>query len=481
MSNRHACSWGVTAHSTEWTTIDAQDEDGADTIGGYGFVRVVEPGVVYFQPKVVEGLATWVETPRSRGRGFAMAWHDDVEPSTVRTLLDFHAELAPRRATLDKDDPSLHAFDEAVLQMVRLADRVHRAGGTLGFLQPGSVVFCTLRDGRIQAVFPDIGFAWDDQRGIMEPRWIAEPQMGQLFEEGARKHNAAYLQLNRDIATTAKDIVKQTAATAAVQAIDVRVLARLIAVALAGPDEVRRWCGEGQSFLRMPGRNVAPDTQAPIWDQVIAPALLGGIKTCEELARRLELSKPSEHFLFKPPAPPPLWKKVAKQAAPAVAGVVVLVAMGAVALWLMRDDRPRPPLCPNVAKGSPLYDKLFELVDLQTSAWQRGDIEPYWDELRACKGLAGGNDCVAGLISECALKIDESARSLIKNLRDNPLPPAKAREKVDAAIEIVQEAISEVGTGETGSRLSGTVKFLRIVRQSFGAAPTGGAAAPTRP
>lgn len=470
--NRLTRPWGVIAHSTEWTTVDAQDEDGSDTIGGYGFVRIVEPGVVYFSPKLVEGLVTWTQTPRSRGRGFAMIWHDDVEPSQVRTLLDFHGDLAPRRATLATDDPALRAFDDAVLQMVRLADRVHRAGGTLGFVQPGSVVFCTLRDGRIQAVFPDLGFAWDDQRGIMEPHWIAEPQLPLLFEEGARKHNAAHLQLHRDIAATAKDIVRQSAAVAASQGADVRLLVRLIAVALAGPDEVRRWCADGAAFLKMPGRNVAPDTEAPIWDQVIAPGLLGGIKSCDELAQRLEIAKPSEHFLFKPPAPPPWWKKAAKQAAPAVAGVAVLAVAGGLVYGFRDRIWPpiiSPPLCPQVAKGSPLYPKLFELVDLQTSAWQQGMIRPYWDELRACKDLPGGGDCVPGLIADCAVKIDESARGLIQDLRENPLPPAKALERIDESLDLVREALSEVGTGETGTRLSGTARFLGMFRRNLGA------------
>jgi hypothetical protein len=471
MSNRHTRNWGVTAHSSEWTAIDAHDEDGDDALGGYGFVRVVEPGVVYFPPPLVEGFLTWAETPRRRGREFAMVWHEDVEPAQVRTLLDFHGELASRRATLAKDDPALRAFDEAVLQMVRLADRVHRAGGILGFLQPGSVLFCTLRDGRIQAVFPDVGFAFDDARGLREPRWIAEPELGYLCEEGPRKHNSASLQLYKEKCAGTKEIGKQAAAVGAAQAAEVRLLARLIAVALAGPEEVRRWCGDSRAFLKMPGRNLAPDTQAPIWDQVITPALLGGIKTCGELAQRLEATPPSEHFLFKPPTPPPWWKMAARRAALPLAAAATLMALGGL-VYAFRDiiwpPVIPPPLCPKVAKSSPLYPRLFELVGMQTAALQEGNVRPYWDELKKCRELDGGGDCIPLLLADCAGEIEKSARQLLRDLGNNPVLPQTARKRIEESQALVQEAIPQVGEGDVKERLSLTARLLRMSLQGYG-------------
>ena len=469
--------WGVTAHSTEWAAIDFEQGDSSRPDGGYGFVRVVAPGVVYFPPAIVEGLRSWIEAPRTRGRGFAMPWPEDVQPTRVRTLLDFHRELAPRRATLDRDDVTLRAFDEATLQLVQIAERVHRAGGTLGFLQPGSVLVCNLRDGQSHVVLPDLGFAWDDQRGLMEPKWITDPEFGFLFEEGARKHNSSYLAFVKNVGAGSKQIATQAAALEAAQAADVRLIARLIAVSLAGPDEVQRWCGEGRAFLKMPGRNVAPDTQAPIWDRVIAPSLAGGIKTCGELAERLDLARPSEHFLFKPPVPPPLWKKAVRRSAPAVAGVGLITVLGGIGWWLLHDDRPAPPLCPTTARGSALYPRLFELVGLQTAAFEDGKIREYWDELKDCRSLVGGGDCISSLLAGCAEKINESARTLVQDLRTNPLPPTKARERLEQTLALVREAIAEVENGEVASQLSLTARLLGMCLQSLGGRGTATASA----
>jgi len=56
--------WGVTGFSTEWTSLDQPDDDDYDGLGGMGFKRVVEPGVVYVKPPEVEGVVAWAESPQ---------------------------------------------------------------------------------------------------------------------------------------------------------------------------------------------------------------------------------------------------------------------------------------------------------------------------------------------------------------------------------------------------------------------------------
>ncbi|NDE17967.1 hypothetical protein EBZ80_23880, partial [bacterium] len=196
---RQVQHWGVTGWSTEWASLGLESGENEADIGGIGsgFSRVVEPGVVYLKPPVVGDWRSWTESPGSRQRRLQMAWPEDEQPEAL-TVVDLHERLAPRRANLQPDDDQLRQLDESILEAVRQVDRLHRAGGTLGFVQPDSVMFCRFRDGALQVVFPDVGFAWDDARGLREPKWIAEPQLDCLFEEGARRQNVASLTAFRE-------------------------------------------------------------------------------------------------------------------------------------------------------------------------------------------------------------------------------------------------------------------------------------------
>jgi hypothetical protein len=425
--------WGVTGSSNEWAALDRPDDDYDDGLGGMGFKRVVEPGVVYVKPPEVEGLVPWGESPQSRGRQFQMAWDDDSVPE-FRTLLDMQAELAPQRAALQKDDPRLQALDDAIVQMVRTADAVHRAGGTLGFVQPDSVLFCNQRDGTLRAVFPDIGFLWDDERGLREPKWIAEPQLDLLFEQGARRHNSARIKLAK-AARQGQDATPKAEA----QAEDVRLLARLVAVAIAGPDQVQEWCGDGRAFLSMPGRDRAPDTQAPIWDEVIAPALVGKVGSCADLAARLEAVRPSEHFLFKPPAPPPVWKKVVRKLRPALA---IAAAIGCVLVgWWAWPKPQRHHLCPQVWSSSPLFARLDELNAARKTAMNEITIpayRAYWTLLRGEGGLPEA--CGDKLTRECIDWIERASRGTIEGLRTRPVPRREELKQLEEALSLLQEA-----------------------------------------
>lgn len=429
----HVQHWGVTGFSTEWTSLDRPDDD-YDDLGGMGFKRVVEPGVVYVRPPEAEGVVPWSESPQSRGRQFQMAWDEDTAPE-FRTLLDMQADLAAQRASLQKDHPGLQALDQALVQMVRAADTVHHAGGTLGFVQPDSVLFCTRRDGTQRVVLPDIGFLWDDERGLREPKWIAEPQLDLLFEQGARRHNSARIKLAR-AARQAQDVATLRAEA---QAEDVRLLARLVAVALAGPDQVRQWCGEGCALLSMPGRDRAPDTQAPIWDEVIAPALVGKVGSCAELATRLEAVRPSEHFLFKPPAPPPVWKKVVWKLRPAIA---IAAAIGCLFVgWWAWPKPQRHHLCPQVWSSSPLFARLDELNAARKTAMNETTIaayQTYWSLLRGEEGLPEA--CGDKLVRECIDWIEKASRGTIEGLRITPVPQRQELQQLGDALLLLREA-----------------------------------------
>jgi len=439
--------WGVTGWSTEWSSLDQGDDDGVVTAGsGLGFVRLLEPGVVYLKPPVVGEWPAWSESPGGRKRRYQMPWPEDQCPEAL-TVLDIHARLAPRRASLEPGDDQLRQLDAAILEVVREVDRLHRAGGTLGFVQPDSVMVCRLRDGRLRIVFPDVGFAWDESQGLREPKWIAEPQLDCLFEEGPRRHNAASLEAFREIPTAqqgkGRGKEKLSVALATAQANDVRLLGRLIAVALAGPDEVKRWCGAGRSFLEVPGRDRAPDTRAPVWDQVVTPTLLGKITSCAGLLERLEVAPPSEHYLFKPPAPPPIWKTIVRRTLPGLVGLAALLGLVAVLVLIVREVIKRPPphvLCDTVYPGDPRFGQLDELEKAREEALKPdlATLTRYWELLE--QGDALPPACLGRLRTEAAGLINDLALTIPERLRAEPMPRGEQVEMLQQAFGLAKAA-----------------------------------------
>jgi hypothetical protein len=444
--------WGVTGWSTQWAALDASEENHAGQGCGYGILKVVDPGVVYCEPPLVDGMALWAPVPGGRGRSFAMAWGED-DPPRYHALSDLHVGLAARRPGLTKEDEDLKQFDAAVLELVRLTAKLHKAGGTLGYLQPQSVLVCQRRDGATQVVLPDVGFFWDEEHGLREPKWIAEPTLDLLFEHGARRRNADCLRGYR--AAAGLEMGKRAATQAAAQAEDVRLLARLIAVALAGEETVRSWCGPGRAFLGMPGRDKAPDTLAPIWDQVIAPALLGHVASCDDLAARLEAARPSEHFLFKPPAPPPLWKKALRRAAPAMAGIVAIFGAAAAApflyAWMFPPCNPHV-LCRQVCASDPLYSQLDGLEIVRQQAIAKSDVTAsaaYWDGLAGLQGMP--ESCRQELRKECAGLVDKAVRELVESLRRKPRPRSEELEMLSQAALLERRVTADLPGHESSS------------------------------
>lgn len=468
-------SWGVTGWSNTWTALDEGREDDSGLVAGYGIERVVDPGVVYVDQPRVDGIPQWFEKPGSRGRKFQMGWAEDSAPHT-QSLLDLHASIAPRRSAIVEGDPQLKAIDECIDLLVSTATRLHGSHQSLGFLQPDSARFGTRHDGSRYLVLPDVGFAWDNAGGLMEPEWLSNPRLELVFDKGARAHNAAYLaRLRRP--TDERDIRVRAKTSAAEDADDVKLLARLIVVALVGADEARRWCGGSKALLSIPGRDIAPDTQAPIWDQVLAPALAGQIPTCNELAMRLAVHRPSAHFLFKPPAPP--WRGWAAIRKAALVAVAIAALAG---LWQLKSilfpPRVPAPYCKQARATDPLYSKLESLRDLHDAARVDAAKRPeYWLLLKECRKEHSGmkscsDDCLRELVEEHLRVVEEEAVAVLQSLDAQPRPVAEERTRIEAAMSAIVDSLTEISRSSKPAIMARLERQMRLRGGPAAASPT---------
>jgi hypothetical protein len=443
--------WGVTGWSNTWTALDDSDDETSPGLGGYGVQRVVDPGVVYVEQPSLDGVPRWVAKAGSQRRIFEMAWSEDRVPQTV-SLVDMHATISSRRGSLEDDDPALAALDSAIMVLVTTVERLHAAQHTVGFVQPDSVRFAVRHDGSRSLMLLDLGFAWDDRGGLLEPEWLAKTPLELLFDRGSRLRNTEYLARlkapvdKQDLRTRAREF-------AGPQAEDVRIIARLIAVALAGPDEVQRWCGAAKSLLKLPSRDIAPDTEAAIWDKVIAPALDGKVTSCSELRIRLEATKPSEHFLFKPPAPPWAGWAVLRQVAVGVACLAVVAA-----LWVLKPhiehwlglDVVAAPFCSKVPKADPLYEMLVELRNkLDNANTDEESRKGYWEHLKACRARhvdfkACTDDCLRDPETAYLGMVEEDARKVLDGLRVRPRPVDQEKQDIGRILANIDEFSQEV-------------------------------------
>jgi len=361
--------WGVTGWSDAWKTLGSDvpddDESAPASLDGYGFERTVDPSVVYLPPTAdIAGVPRWHVKAGSGGRILQMSWPEDTSC---------------------------------------------RVG--------------TWRDGSPYVSLPDVGFAWDKRAGLMIPNWIAEPDLEMLFGDGAERRNDSCFAEIADASASGRDDSKRAAERAASELADVRLLARLVAVSLVGSDEVRRWCGGKNTLMRLPSKDVAPDTHARIWDEVIAPALGGQIRTCDELRVRLAANRPSSHFLHVPPAPPWAGWAVLRRAA-----VVGLAAATLGLLWVCFDFvkpfifPPRAPFCSAVPKSDPLYEKLVGLKAEHAA-------------FKAC----GRDDCLDPVVEDWLLQAEEEGRAVRERLRSRPQPTAEEVRGLKQAVAAIHE------------------------------------------
>jgi len=464
--------WGVTGWSDTWKALgsDVPDDDDVESVvlDGYGVERTVDPGVVYAPPPEVAGVPRWHAKAGFEGRILQMTWPEDVEPST-RSLLDLQTAIARRRKSLVADDPDLVALDTAIDQMVAAAAGLHAADRSLGYLQPNSCRVGRWRDGRPYISLPDVGFAWDKRSGLMIPGWISEPSLEQLFEEGAELRNDDCLTEAQRVRDDARDIHQRASDAAASELADVKILARLIAASLVGADEFRRWCGGRKCLAMLPAKDVAPDTQAEIWDKVIAPALAGQIRTCEELRMRLAVHRPSSHFLHVPPAPPWAgWAMLRR------GGVVAAVVCTLGLLWMVSDDVIKlivgepAPFCRIVPKANPLYPRLFELKESRETS--RGDVANrpgYWELLQECLSAHAapetcGRSCLSELVDEWLAQAEEEGRAVKERLRSRPQPTADEVREIESAIAAIRQAEAEAKRSSRPSVVPMLERELRL-------------------
>lgn len=440
--------WGVTGWSNVWTALGSdalEDGESEAALDGYGVQRTVDPGVVYVGPPELAEVPRWHAKRAGKGRVYEMQWREDNEPAT-RSLLDIQQVLATKRQALTADDPDLAALDAGVAGLLSAAAALHAGGASLGFVQPDSCRVGTLRDGSPFVVLPDVGFAWDKRTGLMPPRWIAAPPLELLFEQGAARRNEDHLaELSRRQET--RDIRTRATEAAASELADVKILARLVAVALVGADEVRRWCGARKCLHTLPAKDVARDTQADIWDKVIAPALDGQVRTCDELRTRLGIYKPSSHYLHVPPTPPwSGWPMVRRGAAVATAAAVVglLYLAGPHAILLLTPETA--PYCRLVPKDNPLFARLVQLKAAHDAA--RGDVgrrPEFWGLLRECHGEHAefkpcGRDCLGGLVAEWGRQAEEEGLAVRQRLRERPRPTPDEARDIAEAIALIRQA-----------------------------------------
>jgi hypothetical protein len=462
--------WGVTGWSNSWTTLGSDipdDDEQAVVLDGYGVQRTVDPGVTYAAPPEMAGVPRWHVKRQSRGRKFEMVWPEDRVPAT-RSLLDIHAAIAARRSKLTPDDPDLAALDKAVDLLLSTAESLHAADTSIGFLQPNSCRFGEWRDGNPFVTLPDVGFAWDKKVGLMMPNWISEPALGLLFENGAERRNEEYLaEISRG--HDDRDIRKRASDAATRELVDVKILTRLVATTLVGVDEIRRWCGDRKCLLKLPPRDVASDTQAEVWDKVIAPALAGQVTTVKELRSALATYKPSSHYLHKPPAAPWVGWAMLRRAA-MVAAAAALIGL----LWAFSDDILKifqgspAPFCRTVTEESPLYGRLFDLKKSREAA--RSDVASrpaFWTLLSECRSDHAAlktcrSDCLADLVDEWFRQAEEEGQAVRERLRARPRPTPEEVQDISAAIVAIRQATAEGKRQQRSGVLSMLERELRL-------------------
>ena len=156
---------------------DDEGEDEGHLVAGYGIRRILDPGTTYVEQPDVAEVPRWVEKPGSKHRVYDMEWPGESQPETF-TLLNLYERIAPQRKKLTEDNDDLASVDACIAQLVDAVGRLHAGGSSVGFLQPDSVQFLHRHDGTCSAVLPDVGFAWDDAGGLLEPEWLARPECG---------------------------------------------------------------------------------------------------------------------------------------------------------------------------------------------------------------------------------------------------------------------------------------------------------------
>ena len=421
--------WGVTARETSWTPIEYGSDLG--DIPGWqsqAFLRDVAAGVKYFQPPEIDGLRTWVRRTTSESDCFVMPFAGE-EPPASETVLDLQKKLAAKRKALKDGDADLEKLDRCIDQFLARVAELHQRQVPLGFVQPRSVLFCSDPGAPDTVQLPDLGFVFDVDAWVMgRPSWMGDAA-NVMFDETARDRNKAYLAWT----SAQNDETFQPLA-----AEDVRIAARLIAFALVGENEVRRWCGEGGSLGEVPPPvDGANDTACrAVWD-VLHRAIRGELQSITELRELLTAdSRPSRHFLVKPPPPPPseLERWLRRSVLPIAAAVAALFVTWAGYVAYEAFAPRYTKVCKHVWSWNktlfPSLEDLEKHVDSAAAsdeAKQRflESLKDYVGLLRANPGHGCDESCTEKLLKNTEPWIDQEVQMVVKGLAEQPRPTSE--------------------------------------------------------
>jgi len=433
--------WGVTARETSWKPVEYGSDLG-DIPGwqGHAFVRDVAAGVKYIQPPEIDGLRTWIPRPASGSDCFVMPFVGE-EPPASETVLDLQKKLAAKRNTLKDGDADLENLDRCIDQFLARVAELHQRQVPLGFIQPRSVFFCSDPGATDTVQLPDLGFVFDVDAWVMgRPSWISDAA-NVMFDSSARDRNKDYLAWT----SAQNDEIRKAETFQPLAAEDVRIAGRLIAFALAGESEVRKWCGEGGSLAGVPPpADGANDTACrAVWD-VLHRAIRGEVHSITELRELLAAdARPSRHFLVRPPPPPPpppgvlealvrrIARPVAVAVAVAVAGLFVAwagyVAYGAFG-WRYTK------VCTHVSSwNKSLFPSLTDLEGQLPSAAASDEAKQrFLESLKAYVGLLRANpdhgcdeSCTEQLLATAEPWIDEEVGLVVLGLSEQPRPTSE--------------------------------------------------------
>lgn len=420
--------WGVTARETSWKTVEYGPDLG-DIPGwqGHAFVRDVAAGVKYIQPPEIDGLRTWIRRTTSESDSFVMPFAGE-EPPASETVLDLQNRLASKRNTLKDGDADLEKLDRRIDQFLARVAELHQRHVPLGFVQPRSVLFCNDPGAPDTVQLPDLGFVFDVDAWVMaRPSWISDAA-NVMFDETARDRNKAYLAWT----TAQNDETFQPLA-----AEDVRIAGKLIAFALAGETEVRKWSGDGKPLAEVPPpANGANDTACrAVWD-VLHRAIRGELQSITELRELLTAdARPSRHFLVKPPRRVPLWEVWLRRSARPVAAAVAALLVTWVGYAAYESFRPSwTKVCKHVSSWNKTLFPSLEGLEKQVDSAAASDEakQRFLESLKAYIGLLHANpghgcdeSCTEQLLATTEPWIDTTVGLVVNRLREQPRPTSE--------------------------------------------------------
>jgi len=242
--------------------------------GQTGIVRLLPNTIKYERPPTEIG---WIELKEQKGR-FEMAWPGN--PTAARTLEDvgIEARMAKGKGYLPSNHPILRELDDAVLSLVKQAEKLGRSGWGLGLITPAGIVLNQTPEG-VSAVPVDLGFTWIGEFG--DPPWDHSPGKPAWLADDSSENPASNIwersPVEQQFAGPGKSPFP-----AAESGADVQTMARLLAWVLTGK----------------PSRNLAAEPGA-IWS-VLLPAAVGDVATMRDFLGYLKDSPPSTHFTAPP-------------------------------------------------------------------------------------------------------------------------------------------------------------------------------------